>query len=204
MTRAEQKVQSIQKEIEKLEKSLNRYKGILEKKIAKCEKLECKWTREQMIEKRENGEMSQDQWAAWFDMSCSESNVEDTQHRLENAFKRLERANAEFEKVAEHLAEDEAIVAKELEWLEASQKNEEEYYKWLAQFKRECLEDGIIIKEASAAFISGYTKGGKGFVMYINNGWTERSNHSYTLTVNGTVYFTSGLFSTGYRYLKNN
>ena len=201
MTMAEKKMNSIQKEIEKLEKSLNRYEGILEKKIAKCEQLDCNWTREEMFVKRENNEMSQDQWMAWFDMSCSESNVEDTQRRLENAFKRLERASVEFEKVAEQLAEDEAIASKELEWLEAAQKSEEEYYKWLAQFKKECLADGIVIKEASLSFFSGYTKGGKGFVMYINNGWTERSNHSYTLVVNGTVYFTSGLFSTGYRYL---
>ena len=203
MTMAEKKMNSIQKEIEKLEKSLDRYKGLLEKKIAKCEKFNCNWTREQMFEKRENGEMSQEQWEAYFDKSLAKSNVEDTQHRLENAGKRFEKAVAEYEKVAEKTAEDEEINSKELQWLEARQKNEEEYYKWLNQFKKDCAKDGIIIEEASNNWISGYTKSGKKFSMYINNGWTKRSIYSYTLRVNGTVLFTSGLFSTGYRYLKN-
>lgn len=201
MTMAEKKMNSIQKEIEKLEKSLNRYKGILEKKIAKCEQLDCNWTREQMFEKRENDEMSQKQWEAYFDKSIAESNVEDTQHRLENAGKRFERAVAEYEKVAEKAAEDEEISAKELKWLEASQKNEEEYYKWLEQFRRECAEDGILIDKATNAYIYGNTTSGKQFSLYINDGYTIRSLHSYTLRVNGVVLFTSGLFSTAYKYL---
>lgn len=203
MTMAEKKMNSVQKEIEKLEKSLERYQGLLKKKTAKCEKLNCNWTREQMFEKRENGEMSQEQWSAWFDKGIEESHVEDTQRRLENAGKRFEKAVAEYEKVAEKTAEDEEINAKELQWLEASQKNEEEYYQWLNQFRKECALDGIIIEEASNNYISGYTKSGKKFSMYINNGWERRSLHSYTLRVNGTVLFTSGLFSTGYKYLKN-
>lgn len=203
MTMAEKKMNSIQKEIEKLEKSLERYQGLLAKKIAKCEKLNCNWTREQMFEKRENGEMSQEQWSAYFDKSLAEGDVEDTQHRLENAAKRFERAVVEYEKVAEKAEEDERIDAKELEWLENCQKSEEEYYRWLEQFRKECAKDGIIIDEASNNWISGNTKSGKRFAMYINNGWTQRSLTSYTLRVNGTVLFTSGLFSTGYKYLMN-
>lgn len=203
MTMAEKKMNSIQKEIEKLEKSLERYQGLLEKKIAKCEKLDCNWTREQMFEKRENNEMSQEQWSAWFDKSLAEGNVEDTQHRLENACKRFEKAAAEYEKVAEKTAEDERIDAKELEWLENRQKSEEEYYKWLEQFKKECAKDGIIIDEASNNWIYGNTASGKKFSMYINDGYTIRSLHSYTLRVNGVVLFTSGLFSTAYKYLMN-
>ena len=203
MTRAEQKVNSINKEIEKLTKSLERYAGILNKKIAKCEKLDCNWTREEMFVKRENNEMSQEQWEAWFDKSLAEGNVEDTQERLDNAFRRLERANKEFEKVAEQIELDEMINDKELQWMKARELKEEEYYKWLAQFKADCLKDGIIIDEASSNWISGNTKSGKRFTMYINNGWTERSWHSYTLRINGTTYFTSGLFETGYRYLMN-
>lgn len=203
MTMAEKKMNSIQKEIEKLEKSLARYQSLLEKKIAKCEKLDCNWTREQMFKKRENNEMSQEQWSAWFDKSLAEDNVEDTQRRLENAGKRFERAVAEYEKVAEKTSEDEEITAKELQWIENSQKSEEEYYEWLQQFRKDCAEDGIIIENASNNWISGYTKSGKKFSMYINEGWTKRSLYSYTLRVNGTVLFTSGLFSTGYRYLKN-
>lgn len=203
MTMAEKKMNSIQKEIEKLEKSLDRYKGLLEKKVIKCEKLNCNWTREQMFEKKNNGEMSQEQWSAWFDKSLKESDVEDTQKRLENAGKRFEKAVAEYERSSEKTAEDEKINAKELQWLEAVQKSEEEYHQWLTQFKKECALDGIIVEEAYSTYIVGYTKSGKRFSMCINSGWTERSLHSYTLKVNGTVLFTSGLFSTGYRYLKS-
>lgn len=203
MTMAENKMNSIQKEIEKLEKSLARYQGLLEKKVAKCEKLECNWSDEEYFAKRDANEVTQEQWSAWFDKSLAEGNVEDTQRRLENAGKRFEKAVAEYEKVAEKTAEDEEISAKELQWLEAAHKSEEEYYKWLAQFKKECAEDGIIIEEASNNWISGRTATGKKFSMYINEGWTRRSLYSYTLRVNGTVLFTSGLFSTGYKYLKN-
>ena len=102
MTMAEKRMNSIQKEIEKLEKSLDRYKGLLAKKVIKCEKLNCNWTREQMFEKRNNGEMSQEQWSAWFDKSLKEGDVEDTQKRLENAGKRFEKAVAEYERSSEN------------------------------------------------------------------------------------------------------
>lgn len=203
MTMAEKKMNSIQKEIEKLEKSLERYQGLLEKKIAKCEKLNCNWNNEEWFAKRDANEVSQEQWSAWFDKSLAEGNVEDTQHRLENAAKRFEKAVAEYEEVAEKTEEDERIDAKELEWLENCQKSEEEYYRWLEQFKKDCAEDGIIIEEACSNWVTGYTKSGKKFSMYINMGCTKRSRYSYTLRVNGTVLFTSGLFSTGYKYLMN-
>lgn len=201
MTMAEKKMNSVQKEIEKLEKSLARYQGLLEKKVTKCEKLNCNWNNEEWLAKRDANEVSQEQWSAWFDKRLAEGNVEDTQHRLENAAKRFERAVAEYEKVAEKAAEDEEISAKELEWLEAFQKNEEEYYKWLEQFKRECAEDGILIDKATNTYICGNTTSGKRFSLYINDGYTIRSLHSYTLRVNGVVFFTSGLFSTAYKYL---
>lgn len=201
MTRAEQKVNSINKEIEKLSKSLERYAGLLNKKIDKCEKLDCNWTDEEMFIKRDNNEMTQEQWSAWFDKSLEESHVEDTQRRLDNAFKRLERASEEFAKVSEQIELDQMITEKELQWMQARELKEEEYYKWLMQFRADCLKDGIIIDKASASFISGNTKKGKRFAMYINSGWTERSRHSYTLRIDGTTYFTSGLFETGYRYL---
>ena len=202
MTMAEKKMNSIQKEIEKLEKSLARYKGLLEKKVAKCEKLNCNWTREEMFDKREKGEMSQEQWSAYFDRIIEESHVEDTEDRLNNAGKRFSKAVEEYEKVATKEAEDEEINAKELQWLENSQKHEDEYYVWLNQFRKECAKDGILIDKATNAYLYGHTASGKEFSMYINDGFTLRSLHSYTLRVNGVVLFTSGLFSTGYKYLK--
>ena len=201
MTRAEQKVNSIKAEIEKLERSLERYSGLLKKKIEKCEKLGCNWTDEEMFQKRDADEMTQEQWSAWFAKSLEEGHVNDTQHRIEAAFRRLEKANEELEKVAGQIELDEMISEKELQWMKSRELKEEEYYRWLSEFKKECLKDGIIIEKADAKFISGKTKNGKRFAMYINSGWTERSRHSYTLNIEGITYFTSGLFETGYKYL---
>lgn len=203
MTMAEKKVESIKKEIEKLTKSVERTTNSYNKKTEKCIKLGCDWTDEEMRLHRDI-DMTDKQWSAWFDRAVTESDMKDYQERLEHAFKRLEKAEGEFEKVAERIAEDEAIANKENNWLELIAKREEEYQKWLAQFKAECLEDGIVIDEASSNWITGITPKGKRFSMYINSGWTERSFHSYTLRINGTTYFTSGLFATGYKYLKAN
>ena len=46
-TMIEKKMNSIIKEIEKLNKSLERHQGLLQKKIEKCEKLNCNWTKEE-------------------------------------------------------------------------------------------------------------------------------------------------------------
>lgn len=201
MTMAEKKLMSIQKELEKLNKSLERYKGIHEKKQGLCEKLDCDWSREQMIEHRENGTMSDKQWIAWFDRQISEGNVEDTESRIENALKRLARAEEEWAKVQGSIEEQEEITAKEEAWLKSFEKSEDDYYKWLAEFKADCLKDGIIIEDATGNYIRGFSRSGRKFSMYINDGWTERSLHSYTLRIEENTVFTSGLFSTGYRYL---
>lgn len=202
MTMAEKKVESIKKEIEKLEKSLERYTGIYNKKAEKCEKLGCKWTDEEMRAHRDV-DMTDVQWGAWFEMSVAEMNTKDTQERLEHSFNRLERAEAELDKVQAKIDEANEITAKELSWLNSMEKKEEEYYAWLSQFRAECLKDGITLDDISNWHITGTTHGGKHFSMYLNDGFTERSLHSYTLRVNGCVFFTSGLFSTGYRYLMN-
>ncbi|MCQ2270997.1 MAG: hypothetical protein MJZ52_07215 [Bacteroidales bacterium] len=51
---------------------------------------------------------------------------------------------------------------------------------------------------ADANFVNGTTPNGKRFVVYINNGWTDRSRYCYTLRINGTTLFTSGTFQTAY------
>lgn len=201
MTMAEKKVESIKKEIEKLTKSVERTTNSYNKKTEKCIKLGCDWTDEEMRLHRDV-DMTDKQWMAWFDRAVTESDKKDYEERLERAFVRLEKANESLEKVQERIQEDEAIANKEANWLELIAKKEEEYQKWLAQFKAECLEDGIVIDEASSNWITGNTPNGKRFSMYINSGWTERSFHSYTLKINGVTYFTSGLFATGYKYLK--
>ena len=202
MTMIEKKCESIKKEIEKLTKSLDRYTGILEKKNAKCAALDCEWTREEFYAHRDT-DMSNAQYAAWFEKEIAEDNVADTKHRLENACKRLEKAEIERAAAAERTAEQEAITAKEIAWLEAAQASEEKYLKWLEEFKADCAKDGVLIEEAEHNYVRGLTKTGKRFILYINNGWTERSFHSYTLRINGNTVFTSGLFSTCYGYIVN-
>ena len=205
MTMKEKAVQSIQKEIEKLTASLNRYNGLLEKKIAKCEKLGCNWNKEEFYIKRENGELTQETFNAWFEKSIEEDHVADTEKRLANAIKRFEKANGEWEKEVEQNEAERAFAERangiELDWLSKKEAAEEEYKKWLEQFKAECLKDGIVIDKASRNYINGETKSGRRFVLDRNKGFTERSFYCYTLTIAGTVYFTSGTFQTCYRYI---
>ena len=208
MTMTEKKMNSIQKEIEKLTKSLNRYQGILDKKVAKCEKLNCNWIGNEWFEHRDNCTPEQD--VAHFEMTVAQSNVDDTKRRLENANKRLNKITGKFEEESKKSAEDQKELdrANEIEnaWLSGTKKTPEEreaeYQAWLKQFKAECLKDGVVIENASNNFINGITKGGKKFVMYINSGMTERSWHCYTLNIEGNTIFTSGDFSTAYAIIK--
>ena len=204
----ERKLNSIEKEIAKLTKSAERYANILAKKDAECKKLGCDWTREEMHEHEERGDMSNKQWSAYFGRVVARGNVEDVQRRLENAFKRVEKARSAFEAVAEKVAEKtekaERLTERENAWLQSTEKREKEYQAWLEWFKAECLKDGITIKNADAHFIAGNTPKGNSFAMCINSGASIRSRHCYQLSINGVTYFTSGLFSTGYAYLMNN
>lgn len=221
MTMAEKKLESIKKEITKATASLERYTNSYNKKNELCIKLGCDWTdeeyraRQQALRDRHKGEaiiplgndddiITVKQNGTWFDRELLKSNIEDAQERLDNAFRRLEKAEAEFAKVESRIEEDKEIAEKELSWLSSMAKKEEEYYIWLEQFKAECAEDGILIDRADSYAIAGSTVNGKKFYMCINDGWTTRSDHSYSLKINGATYFTSGLFSTGYRYLKKN
>ena len=205
MTRKEQKVQSIQKEIDKLTKSLNRYKELLEKKIAKCEKLACNWNCEEFYKKRDSDELTQETFDAWFAKSIEEENVKDTERKLENAIARFEKANGEWEKELEQNEAEQEFInrsnAIEESIFENLKERKEKYEKWLKHFKAECLKDGVVIEEVSNNDINGKTKSGKSFVLYINNGFSKRSRYCYTLRIDGIVYFTSGTFRTCYKYL---
>ena len=202
MTMIEKKCESIRKEIEKYTKAIERHAGILEKKIAKCNALNCNWTREEFFAHRDV-DMTKEQYGAWFDKEMSEGNLGEARGRLANACKRYEKAEAEREAAAERTAEAEAITAKEIAWIEAMQKSADKYEKWLEEFKADCAKDGVLIEAATGNYVKGLTKNGKTFVLYLNNGYTERSLHSYTLRINGETLFTSGLFGTCYGYIVN-
>lgn len=222
MTLNEKKMESIEKEIAKIAKSLERYEAILAKKTEQCIKLNCNWTDEeyrsrmQQLHARHEGEqvvyfgndddlITKKQHGAWFDKSIAEDNVEDSKRRLANAEKRYAKISEavrtenekseEFKKAYEH--------ASEMERRMLEKKAEEEYEKWLAWFKAECLKDGVVINEATNNYCNGITPSGKKFSFWINNGYTERSWHCYTLYIEGKTIFTSGEFWRCYNTVKH-
>lgn len=222
MTMNEKKMESIEKEIAKIAKSLERYEAILAKKTEQCIKLNCNWTDEeyrsrmQQLHARHEGEqvvyfgedddlITKKQHGAWFDKSVAEDNVEESKRRLANAEKRYAKIsetvrtenakNEEFKKAYEHASEMEREMLR--------QKAEEEYQKWLAWFKSECLKDGVVIEDASNWFVKGITPSGKRFFFVLNNGYTDRSWHCYSLRIDGNTIFTSGEFWRCYNTVKH-
>lgn len=199
---------SICKEIEKIQKSLARYESILAKKTAKCETLGCNWTDEEWYEIRDAKAYTLEQDTAYFAKSVAQMDVDDTKHRLANAQNRLAKLTGKVEAEAAQTAEAERIDEMENRWwsiieTKSPEQRRAEYEAWLKEFKAECAKDGITILSANSAEITGRTPKGKGFGLWINNGVTERSWHCYSLNIGGEGIFTSGEFSTGYRYIKN-
>lgn len=206
----ERKAESERKEIAKLEARLARETAKLEKKIAAAEKIGANCTREEWFSGMREA-YTDEQRFAWSEVFSAQKDVEDTTSRLDSAHKRLEKLTGKVE------AQQEANAAKEqeetrigqietkflsAEQIEANRKNREaEYEAWLAEFKAECLKDGITIDRANGRWFDGTDANGKRFYMEGNNGWTVRSRHCYTLTIDGNTIFTSGEFLTAYMYL---
>lgn len=205
-TMIEKKAASIQKEIEKYTTQIIRRKALLEKKTAKAIKLDCNWTNEELRANRDT--MTQPQWAAWFEMSLAQDSLKESEDHLANAKARFRKMIPQLEEVAAKEEDDARIdeiktsLEKNLS-LKDYVKAEQEYQKWLKRFKAECLKDGIIIEYYNYNLIRGSLKNGKTFALYINDGYTERSEHCYTLYINREVIFTSGLFETAYKLLRN-
>ena len=211
-TMIERQAESIRREIEKLTKSLDTHTARLAKKEEKAKNLDALWTMEEWFGgKRETG--TAEQIEAWDEWTMEHERVDDLARRIGNAQKRLDKISgkveAQQEATAKEAAEVERIGKIETKWItitpeqqkENAAKREEEYQKWLAEFKADCLKDGIIIDEASHIWINGTAANGKRFYMEINNGYTVRSNYCYTLKIEGRTVFTSGEFLTAYRYL---
>lgn len=226
MTANERKLESIEKEIAKLTKSLERCETLLAKKVEQCKKLGCLWTREEyrtIMDKfyaRHAGEgivrlgndddiITAKQNGAYFDMSVRQGEVEDLKTRLENANRRHEKASAvvkeENEKNEKFQAEYARLSEMELNFLK--QKREQEYKEWLEQFVKACAEDGIAIDtkliKPSNNIVCGTTPKGKRFCWELNNGTTERSWHCYSLRIDGETIFTSGEWWRCYNVVKN-
>ena len=203
MTQIERMLKRCENDIAKAQKGIDRCTKWNEKKEAKCVKLNCLWTTFEEFATHRDTDMTQPQYAAYVDWSMNLKQIKEYEHNLAVAQREYDKLQGRYNTACEAAEFEDHVNNMENSWSQSVNLEEEheKYLRWLEQFKADCLKDGIVINEATNNYISGLSKQGEKFVMYINNGWTERSNHSYTLRVDGETVFTSGLFSTGYRYL---
>ena len=205
-TMVERQAASVQKELDKLNARLAREQAKLVKMTAAAEKVGATCTREEWFAGMREAYTDEQRWA-WSEADWAGDDVRETERQIANAEKRLAKLTGKVEEVAAKAQEETRIGNIEARFLTAEQieanakRKAEEYEKWLAEFKAECLKDGIEIDEASASFFSGKTAGGKRFGMESNNGFTTRSFHCYSLYIDGETVFTSGEFTTAYKYL---
>ena len=211
-TMIERQAASVQKEIEKLNARLVREKAQLAKKTAAAEKIGANCTRAEWFAGMREAYTDEQRWA-FTEVWSAQNDVEDTEGRIANAEKRLAKLTGKVEAAnevnARETAEVERIGNIENAWVSATPEQVEanaarrkaEYDKWLAEFKAECLKDGVIIDRVCGRFFTGTTADGYRFCVDGNCGWTNRSRKCYSLTINGNLIFSSGEFITAYRYL---
>ena len=209
-TMIERKAESVRKELEKLNARLERQQKKLVKETANAEKLGATCTREEWFGGMREKYTNEQAWA-WIYWTGAQEDIQETEGQIENAQKRLDKLTGKVEAQQEERAKEEAVVARcngieqrmltQAEREANAARKEAEYQKWLAEFKAECLKDGIIIDNACGTWFDGTAANGKRFYLDRNNGWTDRSWHCYSLTIGGETVFTSGEFNTAYRYL---
>lgn len=198
---AERKVESINKEIEKLFKSLERNTARLAKKAEAAEKVNANWTEEEWFGgKRETA--TQEQVMAFLDMDVVREEIKDINRRITNAHTRLAKATGIAENVVAERASAERVSKMDKGIWTAKAMTAEEFEAWLEGFKADCAADGVLIESYCGWLITGKTKSGNHFGLHLNNGNTFRSLHCYRLNINGETIFTSGEFSTAYAILK--
>lgn len=204
----ERKAESIRRDIEKIQKSLDTHRTRLEKKTAKAAELDA-LERKAEWDSEESGFRTGDnlkKFSAWFDMYSEAREVEDIEKRLANANERLNKVIPQVEAVAADKIEEDRVNEMESKfyWInhKSKEEREAEYQEWLREFKAECLKDGVVIEECDGWWIAGTTAKGKRFALYGNSGYTERSRHCYTLYIDKKMVFTSGDFSTAYSIIK--
>lgn len=207
-TMIEKKAESIRKEIAKLEARLEKREAKLAKVTAKAEKMDALEYKKIWDEVNPENPMFRKSEhipyvSAYMDYKGEQREVEDIKYQLENAKARLAKVMPSVEAVEAEVKDSKRLARMESDWLyKTAEERKAEYEAWLAQFKAECLKDGIIIDEVTNTWISGKTASEKKFVMYLNSGFTTRSFHCYTLRINGETIFTSGDFTTGYRIIR--
>lgn len=214
MTRAEITLNRYQKELDKLNTQLERAEATYDKKLAVAQKYgvdtwssedHAKWLETVpnnggWIINKEDIKIN----TAWFDLGSAENRITELHDAIERAIKRLDNAQKEYDiecgKQAEYdldsarseIADRYLTVTLTQEEIEAMQE----------QMKAEWLKDGIVITEFHGSGLDGLTPKGKKFYFYINNGFTDRSWHCYTLCIDGVTLFTSGTIQSCYRTIK--
>ena len=187
------------KELEKLNKRLERAQKSLSKKKAVAEKIGvAAWTEEDHRAFLNSIETNEYGWivnkadikknGAYYDLIGAEREVEEVSEEIRNAEARLDKAEELLER---HKKEVEAIEGyKNAEALRAQEFEAE---------RKEWKKDGIALERRYA----GYTPSGKRFEIYGNSGYTRRSLHCFTLYIDGNTVFTSGEFWRAYAVIKN-
>ena len=185
------------KELEKLNARLERAEKAYEKKLANAVKFGVdKMTDEEHSEWLKtvptvNGwivnKADIKKNGAWFDLFGAEDDLERVKEEIRRAEARFEKAQAEVEQYH-----------KEMEEIADLQKKEELMKREFEQEQKEWAKDGITLQSR----YTGLTPNGKRFWITGNNGWTNRSLHCFTLTIEGKTIFTSGEFWRAYAEIK--
>lgn len=196
MKMVEINLRSLTNDMNKLLERKARTEKKLEKATAKVEKLNCKWTRKEHKAFLDNAPRN-DIWladeedikknGAWFDWVGAQDDLKEIIGRIERMHNKIEKAE---EKVDEYHAEVEKI--------EDAKKREELWKLEFEQEQKEWAKDGIKLNRRYA----GETPSGKKFMIYGNNGFTNRSRHCFTLYIDGNTIFTSGEFWRCYMMIK--
>lgn len=186
------------KELEKLNEKLERAKKTYEKKleIAKKYGVDTWGIKEHnewldTIEKTDGFRIANKsdikKNGAWFDLSIAEDRVVEIEKAIERCEKRLEHAELKVEEYRAEVTKIEDAKKREAMWQEEF---EQEQKAW--------AKDGITLE----ARYRGLTPSGKHFWIERNHGWSFRSLHCFTLTIDGETIFTSGEFWRCYMEIK--
>lgn len=215
MTRAEITLNKCNTELDKLNTQLAKAEATYEKKIAIAQKYGVDtWDKEthynwlQSVPNNGGWLVNKEDIkinTAWFDLFSAENRVTELRDSIEKALKRLDKAQREYDIECGKQAEAEMDSARSEiadKYLTVSL-TQEEIEAMQEQMKAEWLKDGIVITKFCGSGLEGITPQGKNFYFYINNGFTDRSWHCYTLCIGGMTYFTSGTIQSCYRTIKN-
>ena len=199
MKRVEMSFYKEQKELDKLYAQLERAKKSYEKKLTVAVKYGVDtWDHKQHSDWLKTVETINGMYIAhkedikkneaWWGLFSVTMDIEDIEDRIERAEKRVAKAQEKVQVYYDDIAKIEDIKEKE----KLMQKTFEEE-------KKEWAKDRITLEDR----YYGTTPKGNKFIIYGNNGITQRSFHCVTLRVNGETIFTSGEFWRAYAYIKN-